>query len=463
MTPEQKIQMLLEGKTPKEVDQLAAQVENPAVVPMIDPVTGEIANPDQVNNAPEEEKPPVSLENPLSVDPLEPQAQTKTVQEELSESLKLIGNHGDGQHTAKVYKDTDVNEYHVRFYKDGQHLGDDSNYYTDDKDDANNTAKAEIEGLNKHVNESLTESYAVRHNKVSAEAVVRFAKELFPDAKPLEPTHLEAAKDLILENIEHHRQMFLKHEQVNEASVEELLAADANLTEEYKAKAKQLFEEEVEFRVSTRIQQIQEEYDQKIMKLSEELTAKAEKSISEMSEKIDVYLEESSEKWIVENREALEAKAKVEIMESFMAGVKSLYEKHNMNVPESDVNLIADMQQKLDEANAKMDEQSNMLSEAIEQVNKLTRTKILNEAADGLTKLDKIRFEQLAESVEFESESEYRKDLNSIKQKLFIKRDVSNQALNENMSTKPILEENNSKALDSRMQSYLRALGSSGK
>jgi hypothetical protein len=110
-----------------------------------------------------------------------------------------------------------------------------------------------------------------------------------------------------------------------------------------------------------------------------------------------------------------------------------------------------------------MDEQSNMLSEAIEQVNKLTRTKILNEAADGLTKLDKIRFEQLAESVEFESESEYRKDLNSIKQKLFIKRDVSNQALNENMSTKPILEENNSKALDSRMQAYLKALGSSGK
>lgn len=463
MTPEQKIQLLLEGKTPKEVNDLSNQVENLAVIPQIDPTTGEIANPDLVNaGAPEEEKPAVTLDNPLSVDPLNPQGQTKTVQEEteeLNESLKLVGKHGDGLHTAKIYKDNDASEYHVRFYKDGKHLGDDSNYYTDDKEDAHNTAKAELEFLNKHVAESITESYAVRHNKVSAEAVVRFAKELFPDVKPLEPDHIKAAKDLILENIEHHRQMFLKHEQVNE-TVEELLAADAKLSEEYQARAKQMFTEEVELRVAHKVQQIQEEADQKIKAIAEDMQKQKEEFISEMSEKIDVYLESISEKWIVENRKALEAKARVEIMESFMAGVKSLYEQHNMKVPESDVNIVAEMQQKLDAIQEELDAKQSMLSEATETINSLTQTKIINEASDGLTKIDKIRFGQLIEEVEFITEEDYRNKLNSVKDKLFIKRDAVNQTLNENMSKQPIIEENTPKVLDARMQAYLKALGS---
>ena len=48
---------------------------------------------------------------------------------------------------------------------------------------------------------SIEESMEVRGEKVSAEAVLKYAKELFPDVKKLTPEHLQQAKEKILKNI----------------------------------------------------------------------------------------------------------------------------------------------------------------------------------------------------------------------------------------------------------------------
>lgn len=84
----------------------------------------------------------------------EPEEDDET-HEEISESMRLVSNHVSGPHTAKVYKDTDWNEYRTRFYKDGKHLGNDSDYHTDDLHDAKNTAKAELERMSKQHNEEF--------------------------------------------------------------------------------------------------------------------------------------------------------------------------------------------------------------------------------------------------------------------------------------------------------------------
>lgn len=491
MTPEEKIQLILEGKTPKEIEQVAPTgVENPAVVPQIDPATGEVANPDiAAGVAPEEEEPAVSLTNPLSVDPVDPTSiETKSVQqekveeacdkkkeieeaEEIVEGMKLVSKHSpEGSvHSAKVYKDADWNEYRVKFFKDGKHVGEDADYHSDDLDDAKSTADSSIEYMNNHMKESvcdeLTEqSLVVRHGKVSAEAVKRVAKEMFPDTNPLTPEHFEKAKEHILKNVVKHNRMrdkLMKEETVDSIeSAPELLAADANLTEEYKAKAKELFEEEVDRRVAEQVKVIQEEAEKKIVAIAEDLQKQKEAFISEMSEKIDVYLEDTSEKWIVENRRALEAKAKVEIMESFMAGVKTLYEQHNLTVPESTVDVVAEMQTKLDSIQEQMEEQSTRLQEANKTISALTQDKMIAEATEGLTKIDKVRFEKLIEEVEFTTESEYKSRIDVIREQFFQKRDQVTQNLTEdklNMSGQPILESNESSKLNPRMQAYLNA------
>jgi hypothetical protein len=62
----------------------------------------------------------------------------------ISESVKIVSKHGDGKHTAKVYKDSDWDEYRVKFFKDGKHVGEDGDYHTDDLDDAKSTAESQI-------------------------------------------------------------------------------------------------------------------------------------------------------------------------------------------------------------------------------------------------------------------------------------------------------------------------------
>lgn len=61
--------------------------------------------------------------------------------EELEEA-KLIKTHtsADGKKVAKVYRDAEWDEYHVKHYTDGKYHSK-ADYHTDDKDDAHNTAK----------------------------------------------------------------------------------------------------------------------------------------------------------------------------------------------------------------------------------------------------------------------------------------------------------------------------------
>jgi hypothetical protein len=66
----------------------------------------------------------------------------ESAEKPVTESLRLVGKHGAGAKTAKVYKDHEWGEYRVKFYTDGKHEGEAADYHTDDKDDANDTAKS---------------------------------------------------------------------------------------------------------------------------------------------------------------------------------------------------------------------------------------------------------------------------------------------------------------------------------
>jgi len=80
-------------------------------------------------------------------------------EESLTAGKKLISKHGDGVHTAKVYKDRDYNEYQAHFYKNGKHMGEGPVSYHDEKDDAQSTAENEVKRMNAKVNEDLDETY----------------------------------------------------------------------------------------------------------------------------------------------------------------------------------------------------------------------------------------------------------------------------------------------------------------
>lgn len=62
-------------------------------------------------------------------------------------TMRLVKTHkGDEGRSAKVYKDKDWGEHRVKFYKNDKHIGEKSDYHSDDIDDANGTALAYVNG-----------------------------------------------------------------------------------------------------------------------------------------------------------------------------------------------------------------------------------------------------------------------------------------------------------------------------
>lgn len=74
----------------------------------------------------------------------------KVYENKINEGLRLLKTHTEGSHTAKVYKDHEWGEHRVKFYTDGKYLGDKADYHTDDKEDAHDTAKAELKRMSKN-------------------------------------------------------------------------------------------------------------------------------------------------------------------------------------------------------------------------------------------------------------------------------------------------------------------------
>ena len=73
--------------------------------------------------------------------------------------------------------------------------------------------------------------------------------------------------------------------------------------------------------------------------------------------RVDSYLEYVADEWFNENQLAVEAALKTEMTESFITGMKDLFEAHYVNIPEEKYDVVIDMVDKLDDMETKLNEQ----------------------------------------------------------------------------------------------------------
>ena len=108
-------------------------------------------------------------------------------EEALDEAKKLISKHGEDQPiSAKVYKDTEWNEYQVHYFKNGKHMGEGPvSYHGDDKEDAQNTANHEVKRMN-NVKEDWVDSKGKFHKEAPPPGQVPSPDEGYrpPKAQP---------------------------------------------------------------------------------------------------------------------------------------------------------------------------------------------------------------------------------------------------------------------------------------
>ena len=204
-----------------------------------------------------------------------------------------------------------------------------------------------------------------------------------------------------------------------EEDVNALLEGE-ELSEEFQEKARTIFEAAIKTRVAEIKEQIQSQYEEQLI---EEVAAIK----SELVDRVDAYLEYVADEWIQENTLAVQHGLKTEMTESFLQGMKSLFEDHYVTVPEDRYDVIESMVDKLDEMEEKLNEQiqrnvalNRRLAESVADV-------IFAEVAEGLAVSQKDKLASLAENVEFDSEETYREKLVTLRNSYFSNTATSTQ------------------------------------
>ena len=196
-----------------------------------------------------------------------------------------------------------------------------------------------------------------------------------------------------------------------EADVNALLGGE-ELSEEFKEKAKTVFEAALNSKVAELKEDLQAAYDEK---LAEEV----ESSKAALAERVDQYLEYVAEEWFVENELAIEHGLKTELTESFLGGMKSLFEEHYVQIPDDKYDVLESMVEKLDDMETKLNEQIEKNVSLNSRLGESVANGILDQVSDGLAATQKEKLASLSESVEFESEDQYRDKLETLKESYF--------------------------------------------
>jgi len=211
-----------------------------------------------------------------------------------------------------------------------------------------------------------------------------------------------------------------------EEDVNALLAGE-ELSEEFQEKARTIFEAAINSKVAG----IKEELEQQYAVAFEEEMKEVKESLSE---RVDSYLEYVADEWFTENALTIEKGLQSEMTESFLSGMKELFEAHYVTIPEDKYDAFVGMTNKLDEMETKLNEQLEKNISLNKRLSEANASGILDQISEGLAQTQKEKLASLAESVEFESEAQYREKLETLKESYFSSKKESSVAKTESIS-----------------------------
>jgi len=190
------------------------------------------------------------------------------------------------------------------------------------------------------------------------------------------------------------------------------LVADEDLSEEFKAKAKTIFESAVAVKVKEQMAETE-------AKLEEETNQKIEEIKDDLTEKVDSYLNYVSESWVKENELAIERGLKSELTEDFISGLKQLFEEHYVEVPEDKFDVVEELANRLDEMEDKLNEEVASNISALQDIEELQREKIISEASKDLADTQVEKLKALSEDIDFENEETFVEKVSTLKESYF--------------------------------------------
>ena len=230
------------------------------------------------------------------------------------------------------------------------------------------------------------------------------------------------------------------------------LLGGEELSEEFKEKAKVIFEAALNSKVKEIQETLEVQYE---AKLEEE---KAELKVA-LQDRVDSYLEYVAEEWMVENALAIEHGLKTEMTESFLSGMKGLFEEHYVTIPEEKYDVLESMVEKLDDMETKLNEQIDKNIGLNKRLGESVASGILESVSEGLAATQKEKLASLAESVEFDSETQYREKLEVLKESYFTRTTTESAKAPKAAQTLSEGVDSTVAPVAGGMDAYVRALG----
>ena len=274
-----------------------------------------------------------------------------------------------------------------------------------------------------------------------------------------EETTESEEQEIVAEEESSEEEEVVAEEQIEDSiDVEEDLTAlleGEELSEEFQNKARTIFEAAIKTKISEVKSELQEQYEKTIVE--EVASVKAE-----LAERVDAYLEYVSDEWMSENKLAVEAGLKTEMTESFLTGMKSLFEDHYVTIPEDKYDVLNSMVEKLDEMEGKLNEQINKNVALNKRLAESTSDVILADVSEGLAVTQKDKLASLAENVEFDGEDNYREKLVTLRNSYFPANPGAPKQQTENLS-EGAETGHQQPAVTGSMESYLKAISRSVK
>jgi len=196
-----------------------------------------------------------------------------------------------------------------------------------------------------------------------------------------------------------------------EQDVDALLSGE-NLSEEFKDKATTIFEAAV----IARTQAVMEDIEQALF---EEFEVAVEEIKEDLATKLDDYINYMAEEWLKENQLAVEKGLRAEIVESFINGMKDLFESHYIDIPEEKVDVVEGLTSKVEELESSLNEQIQSAVDLKKELNEHKKTEAIHAVCEGLTQTQVEKMKSLAEGVEFTTDEEFADKLVTLRESYF--------------------------------------------
>ena len=325
------------------------------------------------------------------------------------------------------------------------------NYRTDDDSAKLNTPGGSLKQVKDVVNKGAKPAEAMKGVKeeedLSDEEVV--AEE--------ETTEEEVVSE---EEIAEEEEVEVVAEYDIEEDVNALLQGE-ELSEEFQEKAKTIFETAINAKVAAIRVEMEEQLNAQIAEEQEKIAEEFAAVKEQLAERVDSYLEYVADEWFEENALAIDNGLKVEMTDSFLEGMKGLFEEHYVSIPEDKYDVLESMVEKLDDMETKLNEQIEKNVSLNKRLAESVAEGILDQVSEGLAETQKEKLASLAESVEFESEAKYREKLEMLKESYFSEKKATSTANKTETLSEGV--ESGHESYSASMAAYMRTLGSFSK